>query len=391
MPKNEEQRLKIISTTCPQCGAKFEVDETNEKMTCDYCGTQFIVTERFSNADVPFGTWGANTPKKEEKKNALDSVFDFVKHQQNRADEENKRLEEERKASEEKTKAHMKKFWWAYALAAVACFGLLFFMLVQEESNQNPNEITISTAAADFKGQHYEDVVTQLELAGFTNIETAAIEDLVTGWLTDDGEVENVVINGDSEFGMNDRFLPDAQIVVRYHTFAQVSESDSLAVESSASNAVEENGITSDASYAGEASSDAVSSQPANEILTVENNEDLARLFTTGDFDPFISEFARKYDGRTIQFDGYIAEMSPHGTYDTRYDILIYTGNSGESSGNALSFKFSDKNIFDLNLVGSNVPDYMGEGDNLRVTAIVEGYSESSGLFDLEPVTTEFR
>lgn len=131
---------------------------------------------------------------------------------------------------------------------------------------------------------------------------------------------------------------------------------------------------------------------PSQEVLTIENNEDMVALFKVGDFDPFISEFAEKYSGRVIQFDGYIAHMMPHGDYETRFDILIYTGNYGESSGNALSFKFEDVNIVsDLKLTGSNIPEYISEGQNLRITAEVEGYEGSSGLFFLKPVSTEIR
>lgn len=131
---------------------------------------------------------------------------------------------------------------------------------------------------------------------------------------------------------------------------------------------------------------------PSQEVLTIENNEDMAALFKVGDFDPFISEFAEKYSGRIIQFDGYIAHMMPHDGYETRFDLLIYTGNYGESSGNALSFKFEDINIvWDLKLTGPNIPEYISEGQNLRITAEVLEYKEASGLFFLEPVSTEIR
>ena len=131
---------------------------------------------------------------------------------------------------------------------------------------------------------------------------------------------------------------------------------------------------------------------PSLEVLTIENNEDMAALFKVGDFDPFISEFAEKYSGRIIQFDGYIAFMTLHDGSKTRYDLLIYTGNYGESSGNALSFKFEDVNIVsDLKLTGPNIPEYISEGQNLRITAEVEEYKEISGLFFLKPVSTEIR
>lgn len=118
----------------------------------------------------------------------------------------------------------------------------------------------------------------------------------------------------------------------------------------------------------------------------------MVTLFKVSDFDPFISEFAKKYAGKTIRFDGYVADMTPHENYNTRFDLLIYTGNTGESSGNALSFKFEDINITsDLKLTGSNIPENISKGQNLRITAKVEEYKEASGLFFLKPISTEIR
>lgn len=84
--------------------------------------------------------------------------------------------------------------------------------------------------------------------------------------------------------------------------------------------------------------------------------------------------------------------MMPHKDYKSRFDLLIYTGNSGESSGNALSFKFEDINITsDLKMTDSNVQENISEGQNLRITAKVEEYKEASGLFFLKRVSTEIR
>jgi hypothetical protein len=131
---------------------------------------------------------------------------------------------------------------------------------------------------------------------------------------------------------------------------------------------------------------------PSQEILTIENNKDMAALFKVSDSTPFINEFAKKYSGRIIQFDGYIANMMPHDGYKTRFDLLIYTGNNGESSGNGLNFKFEDVNVVsDLKLTGSSIPENISEGQNLRITAEVVEYDEVSGLFFLKPVSTEIR
>ncbi len=65
----------------------------------------------------------------------------------------------------------------------------------------------------------YEEVISQLEKQGFTNIKTETINDLVLGWLTKDGAVESVSIDGATSFSSSSRFLPDVEIVIVYHTF----------------------------------------------------------------------------------------------------------------------------------------------------------------------------
>lgn len=79
--------------------------------------------------------------------------------------------------------------------------------------------IKVPKSSTEFKGEDYKDVMTLLEASGFTNIETEVLDDLITGWLTKDGEVEKVSINGDTDYSTNSKHSYDAKIVITYHTF----------------------------------------------------------------------------------------------------------------------------------------------------------------------------
>jgi hypothetical protein len=68
-------------------------------------------------------------------------------------------------------------------------------------------------------GKNYKDVVVKLQENGFTNIKTEAVEDLIVGLFTTDGEVEQVEIDGDIDFSNGAEFPKDAEIIVTYHTF----------------------------------------------------------------------------------------------------------------------------------------------------------------------------
>lgn len=128
------------------------------------------------------------------------------------------------------------------------------------------------------------------------------------------------------------------------------------------------------------------------EVLNVNNCEELTALLSLKDeFDPSMAEFALKYQGRTIEFDGNVAYVSPHEGYNTRFDYLIYAGDYSESEVSGPSFQFEDVNYYDLHLEGDNVPDTFDVGLNIHVVAKIVEYDSESGLFKLEPVAITMR
>lgn len=130
----------------------------------------------------------------------------------------------------------------------------------------------------------------------------------------------------------------------------------------------------------------------AEEVLNVNNCEELAALLSLKDeFDPSIAEFASKYQGRTIEFDGNVAYVSSHEGYNTRFDYLIYAGDYSESEVSGPSFQFEDVNYYDLHLEGDNVPDTFDVGLNIHVVAKIEEYDSGTGLFKLTPVEISIR
>lgn len=127
--------------------------------------------------------------------------------------------------------------------------------------------------------------------------------------------------------------------------------------------------------------------------MTIENSPDLAALLAEADpCSATIGTFAAENRGREIEFDASIRSMGKHGNFETRFDILVLAGDFSESSALGPSFLFRDVNtVGDLNYVGTDLPDVIGVGDHLRITAVVEEYEEISCLFLLDPVATEFR
>lgn len=136
----------------------------------------------------------------------------------------------------------------------------------------------------------------------------------------------------------------------------------------------------------------AAAESAATEVITTRNNPEFAALLKTGDTcDEANLDFATRHKGRTVAFNGSIADMAPHGDYDTRYDFLLGPGDKGPNTAVGPAFKYEDVNIFDLKLTGKKIPATVGAGDKFRFVAEVREFNADQCLFFLHPVSTEIR
>lgn len=231
-------------------------------------------------------------------------------------------------------------------------------------------EVRVPESSSSLEGEQAEAVVALFEDAGFMNVESRALGDLVTGWLKDPGEVKEVEIGGEASFSSSDTFPAEVGVVVFYHSFPEDEAEEPAA-----------------------SSEPPAEPSPADEVLTVDSSPDFAALLALPDYcNEEIAAFARINRGRTVIFDGNIGALSNSEGNSTRYDILVGAGNYSETSQPGPAFQFRDVNITsDLGLTGSNIPDSLAIGDNITVTAKIESYEESSCLLRLDPVSTQFR
>lgn len=111
--------------------------------------------------------------------------------------------------------------------------------------------------------------------------------------------------------------------------------------------------------------------------ITPENNEDLAKLLTVSDYD-YYTEFAKKYKGKTIEFDASIDDFFANSKWN--YDILLTAGDYSETEVHGPSFKFDDvsRMTYDTDL------SYLYAGINVHIVAKVEEFDDNTGLFFLE-------
>ncbi len=234
-------------------------------------------------------------------------------------------------------------------------------------SQHGEDEVAMPQSASSYKYQNYVDVQTELSEAGFTNISFEILYDIELGW-TEEGEVDSVSVDGNTEFEQGDIFKKDIAIVIAYHMPEE--DDPNKPVESETPNSTTE-----------------PTTEPA-ENLTVENCPDLAAMLSNkAEIDDSYSAFATKYKGRIIEFDGRIDYCTKHGDYNTRFDYLVSAGDYDPDHQIGPAFKFEDVNYYDLN----TDLDTVSVGLNVRIVAEVISFDSNSGLFYLEPVSVTGR
>ena len=236
-------------------------------------------------------------------------------------------------------------------------------------SNKHIGEAKNPSGSSIMKGQNYNAVADDFKKNGFTNIKFEKIEDLITGWLTKEGEVEKVSVGGDENYSPDKWVAADTEVIIFYHAFPQTESDNTKDGSSGSNNAVVDSQSTnikmpySSADYCGkdwtldkltehlkglgftnieatacdpdednfssnifeiyiatgmfsddpwetgdEFPSDAKISIYYNEypLLTTENCDDLVTVLTSKNLD--YMTFANKYDGRYVEFNAYVVE-----------------------------------------------------------------------------------
>ncbi|NHC43133.1 hypothetical protein G6549_24905 [Bacillus sp. MM2020_1] len=94
------------------------------------------------------------------------------------------------------------------------------------ESKSHKGEAQTPSGSSIQKGKDYKDVVKEFEDSGFKNIKTKKLDDMITGWVTGDGEVKSVSVDGDKDYSPDDWYPNDVEVVITYHMSPEEKKSD---------------------------------------------------------------------------------------------------------------------------------------------------------------------
>lgn len=254
---------------------------------------------------------------------------------------------------------------------------LMVFSIAGCSSEGHEGQAKTPSGSSVQHGRDYQEVYEQFEKKGFTNIKFEVLDDLVTGWLTKDGEVESVSVDGYTGYSADKWYPADVEVIITYHTFPN---------KESGNDASDNSEIT-------EPTTDEPIVEPIDDILTVENCEALATILTiNADMDDSYADFATNYKNRIIEFDGCIIYLTNHDDYDTRYDLLLNAGDyvDENTANSGPTFKFKNVGVYDLG-DGLTLADFVKVGSNVTIRAKVKNYNPDTGLFEIDPVLIEAR
>lgn len=267
--------------------------------------------------------------------------------------------------------------------------AILFNGCGSSKENNNPDLIKPPASSSSLHKENYKDVVTKFEKSGFTNIEVQKLEDLITGWITKDGSVESVSIDGDTNYDSSKRYSKDSKILIVYHTFK--SRDKDSANKSSDSSQSETTVMNSE--VAEDTTNSTETTVDLNEVITIDNNADFAEIMAIkGDNDPKFDEFAKKYMYKTIEFDGNIIFFQKHPNKKTRYDVMFMGGNyiDADTFNPGPTFRVQDVGMYEL-AKDSSAPEYIKVGLNGHYKFKIVGYRSDSAIFEVKIEEIKYR
>lgn len=408
--------MATLRVKCETCGADIEVPDNVENLFCMHCGSQVKgkcsinslkdsvlketrsqvdnLIERFGVIKTSINNSAPNNSTPEVASNSFpgESIPNILPQASTGKVSSGVPVQNVQLKS---SHGNLKVLGFVGLAVLVIVVILMGIFLSRNSSSTSGSSLQVPESSSEIPGKKYTDVVTLFEKAGFAKVETEKVKDLVIGWLKKEGDVEEVSINGDTTFTKGDEFPADASVVVRYHAFPDTKPEKTEAPKSSASPILEETSSpknTDNTEDDKNIATETPKETPSQERLTVENSPELKALLSLKNpGDPTVAAFAKRYEGRNIEFDANICYMAPSEGYKHYFDFLICPGNYNPDTQSGPNFKIKRANAtHDLHITG-NAPEYVKKGDNIRLVAEVLEFNPNSELFFIKPVQTTYR
>ena len=261
--------MRMIKLNCPNCNAGLEAEENLDVFYCKYCGTKIIMSgmskeayksrvrmkqmehdermkdkdheqERYryeyaareKNKERKFGFWNENIPMLfflilivgggtalfsfERKMDKVDATLQQVEAE----------VEKSIQESDFDTallKANQLRYDKSYSSEEAKLWDEKrenYIQIISDKQRskdlKDPDNIFVSADYKSFQGRNLDEVKSEFEKMGFTNI-SAQPASKKAGWLDKAESVEHILIGGKSEFTEEDYFNKDTSIIIYYY------------------------------------------------------------------------------------------------------------------------------------------------------------------------------
>lgn len=217
--------VKFTSVKCPDCGAVLPIEEGRNQVFCSYCGSKIIMTNE--NEYVY-----RHIDEAEIKQAETERILKL------------KKMEMIEKKNEEAAKIKRIKIKLTIVLGIlsvifigmgyvginyglimpglICCIIMAYMWLLgdnQDDDSGFGDKIKVPKAVFDYEDKNYVTMEALFESAGFTNVKSIPLNDLAVGLLKKPGVVESIMINGQPVSYVRRRFLPNAAVVISYHSY----------------------------------------------------------------------------------------------------------------------------------------------------------------------------
>lgn len=240
--------VKMIPTQCPSCGAQLEIEEGRTQIFCTYCGSKIIIQ---NDNEYVYRTVDEAEVKKAETER-------LIKLKELELLEKEKEEAKAKKAFKIQISIKLGKIVAAifafgfvvslfsesmgetvYIIGMIPLFAIGFIWLKdlsdnpQSSSLNNENSkeprvkyVRVPESLIHYQNSNYKVVQAVLVRAGFENVNCVGLKDLGLIHIKTPNSVASITVNGVSSDIAGKKFKADADIVISYHSYADLSKTE---------------------------------------------------------------------------------------------------------------------------------------------------------------------
>ncbi len=127
MSEENDLKTRLVPAVCTQCGARLEVDPSQDAAVCPYCNTPYVVDKAIRNYNIQNARIEHADTVKIDMKGTADSFFGFLGKQ---LSESREMRREERAESREEEREIRRGFFRMFGYMVIGMFILAAIMFI---------------------------------------------------------------------------------------------------------------------------------------------------------------------------------------------------------------------------------------------------------------------